>query len=427
MLGPRSPYQHVIIGNSAAALSAIHAIRQTDAAAAITVIAAEACFAYSPVLLTYYMAGRISRRQVFLTDDDYYRRCHVDLKRGVRATAIDVRRQVVTLAGGEKLDYDRLLIATGSSAKALGAPGDDLSGVFAIKTIADADRILKYTADRNRIAIVGGGLIGLQAADALAGSGRDIHLLIGSERPLSQNVDGDCSRFLTDIIEKSGMAVRFQTRVERIERAGGRLQLCLNDGKTMKVDAAIVGKGVKPNTQLAQEAGIAVDWGIVIDDRMQTSAPHVYAAGDVAQGRNKATGERQVVATWVNACVQGKTAGINMGDGDASCTGLNGNVCGILGNAVASVGITRPDPARHRWQSYAAPDGRCYRNIIFNQNDEIAGAVLMGDVADIGLIRNMVQNQVQVSDRLKAKIVHGPISYGDLYSCRLRKDKSTTL
>jgi NAD(P)H-nitrite reductase large subunit len=127
------------------------------------------------------------------------------------------------------------------------------------------------------------------------------------------------------------------------------------------------------------------------------------------------------VATWVNACRQGKTAGTNMSGGNAACTVLGGNVCNILGNSVASVGVTSPDPGKHHWQSYTAPGGRYYRNIIYDQTDEIAGAVMMGDVSDIGLIRHMILNRVRVTGRLKEKIVHGPISYGDVYRCRLKK------
>ena len=421
MLASDSQHHHVIIGNSAAALSAIDAIRQRDTAARITLITAENCFAYSPVLLTYYMAGRISRQQVFLTDDAYYRHNDVRLILGDPATGIDVSQKVVTLESGTRFTYDRLLIATGSSAKPIGVPGDDLPGVFGIKTLNDADHILKHTTDCRRIAIVGGGLIGLQAANALAISGREISLLIGSERPLSQNVDGDCSRFVTDCIERSGLQVFFQTRVEKLEPDNGRLRLYLSNARHMTVDAAIVGKGVKPNVELAQNAGIGVDWGVVVDEKMQTSATDVFAAGDVAQGPSQSSGELQVVATWVNACVQGRTAGINMSGGRASCAGMTGNVCSILDNSIASVGITRPDPVKHRWQSYTAPGGTYYRNIIFGENDEIVGAVMMGDVSDIGLIRNMIQKGVQVPDRLRHKIVRVPITFGDLYGCCLKK------
>ena len=222
-------------------------------------------------------------------------------------------------------------------------------------------------------------------------------------------------------MKKNSLSIFFHTHVERLEPDNGRLTLYLSNGNPMTVDVAIVGKGVRPNIDLAQNAGIDVDWGIVVDEEMKTSVPDVFSAGDVAQGINQATGEQQIVATWVNACVQGRTAGVNMSGGNTSCTGLRGNVCSILGNSVASVGVTRPDAAKHHWKSYTAPGGAYYRNIIFDKNDEIAGAVMMGDVSDIGLVRNMILNHVRLSDRIKEKIVRGPISYGDLYGCFLKK------
>lgn len=419
----RPSRRYVIIGNSAAALSAINAIRDNDPKSTITLISAEDCWAYSPVLLTYYMAGRISRNQVFLTDAAYYDKNGICLKLGDRATSIDCRRAQVTLTGGDNISFDRLLIAMGSSARRVGVPGDDLPGIFSIKTLEDADRILAYTADKKRIAIIGGGLVGLQAANALAGSGREITLVIGSGQPLSQNVDGDCSRFITRHIEKSGLSILFHTRVRQIVPDNNKLALYLNTDKVVRVDAAIVGKGVRPSIDLAKTAGINVNRGIVVDEKMQTCRPGIYAAGDVAEGFNTATGEAQVIATWINACAQGKTAGINMSGGDDTCTGLSGNVCSILGNAIASVGITCPEAGKHRCQSYADRGGRYYRNIIFGRNDEIVGAVLMGHVSDIGIIRRMILNRICISNRIKEKIVRGPISYGDVYGCCVHKVK----
>lgn len=416
---------HVIIGNSAAALSASAAIRENDPDTSITLISAEACWAYSPVLLTYYMAGRISRDQVFLTDAAYYEKNDVSLKLGDRATAIDSQNRCVTLASGDTVSYDRLLIATGSSAKQMDVENHDLPGIFTIKTLQDADDILSYTAERKRIAVIGGGLVGLQAANALAAADRDITLMLGSDQPLSQNVDGDCSRFITQSIIKKGLSLLFHTRVERFEQEGGNLVLHLNTGKTVVVDAAIVGKGVVPNVELAKTAGIDVNWGIVVDEKMTTSVPTVFAAGDVAEGINGSTGQKQVVATWVNACVQGKTAGINMSDGDATCSGLNGNVCSILGNSVASVGITKPVAGVHHSISHTDPGGKYYRNIIFDEDDGIVGAVMMGEVSDIGVIRNIILKGVSVSPRIREKIVRGPISYGDIYSCCLNKTMSS--
>lgn len=413
--------RHVIIGNSAAAISAIKIIRENEPQANISLVSAENCYAYSPVLLTYYMAGKVSREQVFLTDSDYYKKIGVSLILNNRAEKIDAGRSKVTLANGETLAYDRLLIATGSSAKRLDVKGAQRPGIFTLKSIEDADNILAYTHAKKDIAIIGGGLIGLQAANALTGTGRKITLIIESGQPLSQNVDGECSRFITHSIENSGLSVLFKTRVEQIFKDNRRLGLQLNTGEYLSVDAAIVGKGVTPNIDLARSAGIEVDWGIVVDSRMKTSIPTIFAAGDVAEGLNQATGQRQVMATWVNACVQGKAAGTNMSGGDLTCFGLTGNVCSVLGNSVASVGITNPDPDRHRSKSYKHPSSLFYRNIIFNEADEIVGAVIMGMVTDIGIIRNMIINRIRVPKKMQEKIARGPISYGNVYKCCVNK------
>ncbi len=319
------------------------------------------------------------------------------------------------LVNGDMLLYNKLLIATGSSAKRLGVEGDGLPGVFTLKTIQDADDILSYTHSKKRIAIFGGGLIGLQVANALCGEGRKITLIIGSGQPLSQNVDGECSRFITSNIEQSGLAVLFHTRVEQISKDNSRLVIHLSTGECLPVDAAIVGKGVMPNTSLAKSAGVKVNQGILADSRMRTDLPDIYAAGDVAEGLNQTTGQHQIVATWVNACAQGKAAGTNMSGGDLTCSGLNGNVCSILGKPVASVGITKPDPARHRSKRHTHPSGLFYRNIIFNEKDEIVGAVMMGIVSDIGLIRSMIINRVRTPEKVQDRIARGPLTYGDVY------------
>jgi NAD(P)H-nitrite reductase large subunit len=408
---------HVVVGNSAAAISAIKAIRENDPQSKITLISAEDCYAYSPVLLTYYMAGKISRSQVFLTDSNYYREFGVTLKLGGKVEDIDLQNSRVILANGDRISYDHLLIATGSSAKRLGVDGDLLPGVFTLKTLSDADNILSYLLFKKRIAIIGGGLIGLQAANALTGMQRHITLIVGSNQPLSQNVDGECSQFITDSIKNSGLSIRFDTRAVRITKDHKQLEIHLNTGESLAVDAAIVGKGIVPNAGLAKKAGIKVNRGIVVDPRMRTDYQNIYAAGDVAEGLNQTTGERQVVATWVNACAQGRAAGVNMSGGKVTYTGLNCNVCSILGKSVASVGVTKPSPDQHRSKTFTHPSGIFYRNIIFNENDEIAGAVMMGQVSDIGLIRNMIIKRVKVPDRLKDRIVRAPISYGLIYNC----------
>src|SRR5210317_884715 len=159
--GSRKRQRHLIIGNSAAALNAVKAIRESNTADHITLVSAENHYAYSPVLLPYYVSKKISRTALFLADQDFYQQNGVELILGKPAIRVDPQNRQVTLASDDILDYDNLLIATGSSPKSLGIPGEDLAGVFTLKTVDDADKLVKAAAGMEDIVIVGGGLIGL--------------------------------------------------------------------------------------------------------------------------------------------------------------------------------------------------------------------------------------------------------------------------
>ena len=166
--GSRKRQRHLIIGNSAAALNAVKAIRENDSADPITLVSAENHYAYSPVLLPYYVSKKIRRSALFLADQSFYQQNGVELTLGNPATRVDPQNQQVQLANKDILEYDKLLIATGSSPKALGIPGEDLAGVFTLKTVDDADKLVKAAAGMEDIVIIGGG------ADRFAGGKRAI-------------------------------------------------------------------------------------------------------------------------------------------------------------------------------------------------------------------------------------------------------------
>ena len=182
--GSRIRRRHLIIGNSAAALNAVKAIRENNSTDPITLVSAEKHYAYSPVLLPYYVSKKIKRSALFLADQRFYKQNGIELVLGNPATKVDPQTQQVHLASNDILEYDNLLIATGSSPKALRIPGEDLAGVFTLKTVDDADKLVKAAAGMEDVVIIGGGLIGLQAANALYAEGRNIRIVIGSKQPL---------------------------------------------------------------------------------------------------------------------------------------------------------------------------------------------------------------------------------------------------
>ncbi len=408
--------RHVILGNSAAALSAIKAIRGIDSASPITLISAEPHYAYSPVLLTYYVSQRIDRKALFIADQHFYHRLGVDLILGNKAVKVDPENQRIYLEKGEILEYDTLLLATGSKPKQLGIAGEDLEGIFTLKTVDDGDKLLKYSEQIKDVVIIGGGLIGLQAANALVRDDRKITMVIGSKQPLSQNVDPACAENVCQGIRDCGISIRFESNAVAVERVKQKLKVELNLGRALKADAVVIGKGVKPNIQLAEASGIEVNHGIVVDASMRTNCSNIFAAGDVAEGMNQITGERQVIATWPNACAQGKTAGLNMSGARSTFSGLSYNVCNFLGRTVASVGVAKPENGDYDEVIYREPMKGLYRKLVWNKKDELVGAVLMGKVEDIGVIRNLIKNRTKFPKTRRDRMVRTAIKYGECFS-----------
>ncbi len=270
--------RYVIIGHSAAALAAARAIRDNDTTGSITIIAAEKSMAYSPVLLTYYISKKIGRADLFLTDYKFYKKNNISLLQGKRAEEIDPGNQTIVLEDGTRVPYDKLLIATGSSPKKLNIEDENLPGIFTLKTLKDADNILSHTKSKNNVIILGGGLIGLQTANGLAGSGKNITLVIGSPQVMSQNVDQDCSAIIARFIQESGFNVLYNTSVTKIAKNSDKLRLTLNNGQDIETDTIIAGKGVTPNIQLTQNTGIATDYGILVNNSMQTNIENIFAS-----------------------------------------------------------------------------------------------------------------------------------------------------
>jgi len=403
--------KYVILGHSAAALSAVEAIRSNDTNGEITIVAAEKGLAYSPVLLTYYLSGRLGKKGLLLTNKDFYQKNKINLLEGISAIGIDTEKQLVALSDKNKVSYDRLLIATGSSARKLKFCDPDLPGLFTLKTIDDAVGIRAHSGSKKDILILGGGLVGLQSANALTKVDHNISIIIGSSQVMSQNVDQECSSLLSKALQERKYKVLYNTSVTQLESFSNKLQATLNDGRVLSVDMVIAGKGIIPNSQLAKDSGIKVNWGIQVNQEMQTNYPNVYAAGDVAEGQDMVSGEQAVIATWPNACFQGKAAGLNMSGTNVRVSNLSGNVTSIFGKTIASVGYTGKLKDNYSETKFLNPLTSVYRKLVFNEGDEIVGAVFLDAINDIGIVRSMINNRVKVPEHRRGRMAQAPIPF----------------
>ncbi len=404
--------RQVIIGNSAAGLNAAKAIRSRDSVCQVTMISAESCLAYSPVLLPYYLSGKIRKQGLFIADREFHRQNEIELLLGNEVTSIDVDRQIVVLSDGTVVQYDNLLVATGGSPKTLNVPGGDMATVMTLRTVDDAERILKVSRNARDILICGAGLASLEVANALRRKDRRVLVMAKSPQILSRNADLECASIMQREIEKAGVTFLLESDVSEITKHDGRLHVETDCNGSMTVDLVVVGKGVNPNVQFLQGTKIGIDRGILVNERMQTSVANVYAAGDVAQARQLLTDD-YVVATWPSACFEGRIAGLNMAGQAAVLPPQVGyNIAPIFGRTAAFMGEGRAtSPAVETVKSHNERKG-VYRKFVLKDN-RIIGAILLDSVRDVGTILNLIAKRVDVS-HFKDQLASTSVSWGKI-------------
>lgn len=384
--------RHVIIGNSGAAINAVQAIRSVNHEDKIILISKEDCLAYSPVLTTYYLSGRIPYDGMFICDEAFYREHEVETILGVKAVAVDPRVRQMILADDRRVEYDNLLVATGSSTDVPDLPGCDLPGVFTLYTAEEARHLWEAMQAAERVVIVGAGLIGIQAMDALWQQGKQVTLIEVKDQLMPKVLDREGANILQAHLEKHGIEIHLEDTVDRI-RGDEKKRLFLTSGKQVEADTVVLATGVKPNVDLLEGSGIDVSKGVLVDARCRTSAEGVYAAGDVAQGPHPVTEEQQVVATWLNAVEQGRVAGLNMAGVKATYQrGVRANLITPAGLSVFTAGwvseATGLDVTAH--EAFALRRNGRYRRLLFADN-ALIGAVLVGKVNEAGLLLNYIE------------------------------------
>lgn len=409
--------RYVIVGNSAAGLSAAEAIREADPRGEITILSDEDRPAYSRIFLPDLIAGKIDFGRMTMRRPDFCSRLGVDLRLGQAVTRVDVRERRVELAGGRSLAYDRLLLATGALPVPLDVPGGDLAGVTGLHAYEDAMIILERTRRSEdgpgSAVVVGGGPVSIKTAEALYKVGQKVTVVVSSPAILSRTADAPAADLLARRMDEAGVRVLTGRNVATVEgdRDGGVKAVVLDDGETVRATLVVVGKGVRPNLSLAAGAGLKCGRGILVSPRLETEAPGVYAAGDVAE---TPVGGRTVVNTmWPNAVAQGRTAGHNMaGAAEDSPVSIRSNAGTFFGLTLATVGQTETRPGQIelvRGDGSAAAGGH-YEKVILDERGALAGAVLVGRVDSVGFLRWCLSRGVPM-DRVRPHLIEPGFRY----------------
>ena len=309
--------KYIIIGASAAAIGAINGIRRVDQNGEIICISAEKEMPYNKCFLADYLAGKKELGQLAIFDQAQQDAKRVHLLLGTRITKIDSINKIIFSADGQTFTYDVLLIATGSTAQLPEiARNTSLQGIFTFHTAADAQAIISYCDEyaAKKAVVVGTGLTGLECADALLQRGISVEIVQRGAQLMSNQLDTESAELLANHGVKTGVQFHPNEQVVKIDQLNGKVNgLILKDGKRVVADLVIFATGFKPNSQLAQDAGLLLEQGaIVTSDAMQTSDPHIYAAGDVALVKDQISGQKMISCLWPDAMLQGLIAGQNM-------------------------------------------------------------------------------------------------------------------
>ncbi|MEN8181785.1 MAG: FAD-dependent oxidoreductase [Myxococcota bacterium] len=389
------PMRHVIVGAGPAAQNAIETIRGLDADAEIELVCDEP--AYSRMVLPYYLMGDVPEAGLSTGDANWFEELRVTTRFGHRVVALERDHDRVHLDDGTQLDFDRLLIATGSRPRRPDVPGAHGPGVVDLWTLADANSFLG--APHGDVVIVGAGFIAFTVLDAVAKRAKRVRFVEIEPRVLPRMLDPAAAAMVEARLAAVGIEVHKGVPVEALEAAGGRQRLTLAGGATLECDLAVMATGIQANTEFLEGSGVELDQAILVDEQLRTSRTNIYAAGDVAQGPDLFGGPRRVQAIQPVAVDHGRVAGANMaGAGIAYSGSLTVNILAAQGVEATSFG---------RWGEegevtvVANPASHIYRRYVFEE-DRLVGGILVGPTLavsglnDVGMLKGLVQTGVRL-------------------------------
>ena len=400
--------RYLIVGNSAGGIGAVEAIREVDAEGAITVVSDEPYPAYSRPEISEYLAGLTTVERMLFRPPDFYEKNGVEAVLGVGASRLDLRRQRLELEDGSSITWDRLLLATGGRPSLPPIPGADREDVFTFTALADADRIRAALRPGCRAVVIGAGLIGLSLTHALVRLGVPVVMVELLDRPLATALDQEAAAVVERALREVGVQLIFGQTVAEVmgrpeddRRVGG---VCLQDGRRLPCDLLATAIGVTPRTELADQAGLRVNRGIVVDRRMATGHPGVYACGDAAEAFDFVHGVERVTPIWPNAYIGGRVAGFNMAGRETVHGGSTSmNALSYFGLAIVSAGLQESGEGPE-YEVITSSDGEAaYRKVVLREG-RVAGLTFVGDIEMSGIVFGLMRDGVDVSSFKEALV-----------------------
>jgi nitrite reductase (NADH) large subunit len=379
---------YVILGNGVAGTTAAENIRKLDKEGKITILTDEDFPFYYRIRLNEYISGDIQDEALKAKKEAWYQDQDIALRLNYRVIAGDPIKKVVKTEANQELPYDMLLLATGSHSFIPPINGSEKKGVFALRSIKDAREILTWAKKAEDVVLIGGGLLGLEAGNALRKLGLKVIVVEFFPRLLPRQLDVDGAQRLQTIMEDMGFSFRLGAKTQAIEGDNQVDSVILEGGERLSSQMVIISAGVRPNMEMAESLGLETDKGIKVNEHLQTSQPGIYAAGDVAEFRGMPYG------IWPAAMEQGKIAGTNMAGGKVTYNGTTmANTLKVAGVDLASAGDIDAD---QKFESKVVKGDKTYRKIVLD-NNRIIGCIMLGHTKGFNQVTKLMSEKRDVS------------------------------
>lgn len=392
--------KYVIIGNSVAAIGAITGIRRIDDDGQIVVISKEKYLAYSRPSISSLLAGKITMDKMPYRKKDFYKKNNIELMLDTEVSSIDTGAKKLKLNNKKTVSYDRLLIATGGKPFVPPIKGLEKKDILSFTTLDDSLKLKGLSKKIKQVVIIGGGLIGLKAAEGLIKAGLEVTVVELAPRVLSTAFDSVTSKIIQDAFKKKDVKIITSDTVAGVKKKDGKVTgVVLKSGKKLNCDAVVVAIGVVPNTDMVDDKHIKINRGVVVDDKMMTSVKNVYAAGDVAEGYDMVLGAKRVLPIWTNAYIQGKVAGMNMAGEKLSYDKLLPmNSITFCDVPIISMGLTEaPEGSGYKVIEKNDLRNNVHKRFILKDNI-IVGGCFVTSVDRAGIFTGLIKNKIDVSD-----------------------------
>jgi len=392
--------RYLIIGNSAGGVGAAEAIREVDKVGTIAIVSDEPYPAYSRPLISEYLVNRCPLERMLFRPPDFYEKNNIQVILGQKVTELNIDKRTVKLGDGRAMTWEKLLLATGGLPIVPEIEGIGLKGVFTFTKLDDAkeiDRFLNQYRRKVRAVVIGGGLIGVSATEALVKQGVEVTIVEMKERIMNTILDEEASALEEKALTEAGVEIITEHTVSKISGylPGEATGVIMDDGRPIPCEMIIVAIGVQPRTELVADTGIKINRGIVVDRHMTTSRPDVYACGDVAEAYDFVYGENRLTPIWPNAYIGGRIAGLNMAGIPAEYQGGTAtNSIKYFGVNIVSAGmVTPPDDS---YEVISNKYGDVYKKVVL-KDGLIVGLVFAGDIEKSGIVYSLMKDRVDVN------------------------------